>query len=501
MIKRSQINSFVSGFPDFNDNSLALNYAPRMPKAMIKETHKAVAIARKFNEEVTRPLSLKLDRKTFEDPDYFPLELVKKANEWGLYTMWIPRLFGGQGYNIPSIYNFLEEIASVDVGIANVIGVHYLGFICLMLSCNTRVIKKVTSEVVKGEKTGNPCIVSLALTEPNAGTDVEEVELSDRGSITCHAKKVKGGYIVNGTKVFISMGHLSEWTILYAFSDLKKAGDSLVVMMAKVGMKGFSFGTHENKMGQRICPASVLNFDDCFVPDDLVVFEQEKVRKFTKQPVRDIAMRHIDYFFTASRAAVGAFGIGCARGAYETALAFVSKTELDGKLMINYEWVQCRLAEMYTNARLGRLAYTDSSTASSHRGLLNLLQMKPIYYFMKYLPKICFKAMSPLLYAPLGTWLMSKWYLDWQKHEDQNLCTGLASMAKFTGTDMGVKNCQMAIEVIGVTGMRADQRIEKILRDAKLLQIYEGTNQLNRLNVFKSLIAAPACPDVKLFEE
>ena len=500
MINRSQINSFVSSFPAFNDISLALNYAPRMPRAMVKETQKVIAIARKFNEEVTRPMSLKLDRKTFEDPDYFPWELVKKANEWRLYSMWIPRLFGGQGFSITSIYYFLEEIASVDVGIANVIGVHYLGFICLLMSCNTRVIKKVVNEVLHGEKTGDPCLVSLSLTEPGAGTDIEEVDLMDKGKMSCHAKKVKGGYILNGTKVFISNGHVSNWTIVYSFADLNKAGDSMVVMMVRKGMKGLSFGTHENKMGQRICPASEVIFDDCFVPDNLVVFEPDKLRKFTKQPARDIIMRHLDYFWCGSRPGVSAFGTGAARGAYEVALEYCIGTELNGSPMVDYEWVQCRLAEMYTNAKIGRLAWIDSVTANSHRGMLKLLQMKPMYYFLKHFPRILFTTISPFLSTSLSIWFMSKYYLDLQKPEDQHLCTGIASMAKFTGTDMGVKNCQIAVELMGAAGMRSEQRIEKILRDAKLLQIYEGTNQLNRLNVFKSLIAAPACPNARLFE-
>src|SRR5208283_5278910 len=110
------------------------------------------------------------------------------------------------------------------------------------------------------------------------------------------------------------------------------------------------------------------------------------------------------------------------------------------------------------------------------------------------------KVLSPLLDMPIGTWLLSKWYLDWQKPKDQHLCTGLGSLAKFNGTDFGVRNCQMALELMGQTGMRHENGVEKILRDAKLLQIYEGTNQLNRLNVFKSLIA-PACPKAKIFED
>ena len=73
-------------------------------------------------------------------------------------------------------------------------------------------------------------------------------------------------------------------------------------------------------------------------------------------------------------------------------------------------------------------------------------------------------------------------------------------MAKFAGTDLGVKNCQMAIEIMGQNGLRQDAGVEKMLRDIKLLQIYEGTNQLNRLNAFKCLIA-PEVPQANVFDE
>ncbi|HOQ41747.1 MAG TPA: acyl-CoA dehydrogenase family protein [Smithellaceae bacterium] len=501
MLNRSEVKSFISRFPRFEDETLALYYAPRMPKAIIKETEKVVALARKFNDEVARPLCLEIDRKTHEDPDYFPLELVKKANEWGFYTLWIPKLFGGKGYNMPSLSYFLEEIGSVCVGISNVIGVHYLGMAACMMLCNTKVIKKVLSEVAEGEKAGDPCLISYAITEPGAGTDVEEVELEARGRLGCQAKKVKGGYLLNGSKVFISNGHLSKWSVVYAYTDLKRGADTKVALMVKQGMKGFSLGRHENKMGQRACPASVLNFEDCFVPDELVAVDADSIKSFTKKSPRDMNMQHIDYVFSLSRAGVGAFGIGAARGAFEAALRYANETEIDGKPMVCYEWVQCRLAEMYANVRLGRLAYNEANLANQHRGTYNLLQMKPIYYYLKYTPLPFFSTIiSPLLNTSFATWLLSKWYIDWQKPGDQHLTTGLASMAKFSCTDFGVRNCQMALELMGKTGLRQDNGAEKILRDAKLLQIYEGTNQLNRINLFKSIIA-PASPKAAFFEE
>lgn len=501
MLSRREILDRLSRFPSFEDTALSLQYAPKMPKAMVKETQEIIALARKFNEEVARPLALDLDRKTHENPDYLPWDLMEEVNRRGFYTLWVPKFFGGKGYSFPPMASFAEEVGSACLGIMNVIGVHYLGIAGLMLSYNLPLIKRVIGEVVQGEKEGKPCLIALAITEPGAGTDVEDMDLIDKGKITCHAKRVKGGYIVNGRKIFISMGHVSTWTVLYAYSDLKNPSETTVGMMVKKGMKGFSLGTHENKMGQRICPASELIFEDCFVPDDQVIIDAWTAEKFTKQRLKEISTRYSVYTLSSSRAVVGAFGTGAARGAFEQALKFADETELNGKPLINHEWVQCMLAEMYKNVMLGRLAYTEANYANCLRGSYKLLQFKPVYYYQKHMPQAYFDtAVSPLLDYKSPTWLMQKTAYDWHSATDDLCTSGWASLAKFTGADMGVRNCQIALELMGQAGLRQDSGVEKILRDAKLVQIYEGTNQLNRINLFKCLIA-PTHPKAKVFDE
>ncbi len=501
MLSNPEVSSFLSRFPRFEDTLLSLQYAPRLPRGMVKETKQVIAMARKFNDEVTRPLALQLDRKTHEDPDYLPHEIVEEASRRGFYTMWIPKLFGGRGVNMPSMSYFVEEVGSVCLGILNVIGVHYLGVAGLMSSYNTPLIKKVIREVIDGEKNGKPCLIALAITEPGAGTDVEEVDLVEKGKVTCHAERVKGGYIFNGSKIFISMGHVSTWTALYGVTDLKRASQTNVGVMVKQGMKGFTIGKHENKMGQRVCPASELIFEDCFVPDDLVLYDPERMQKYSNKPVKVLLQRYIDYIVSVTRPGVCAMGVGAARGAFEHALKFASENELNGRPMINHEWVQCWLAEMYKNVCLGRLAYIEANYANSHRGIYNLLQMKPLYYYQKYMPTAYFdKVVAPMLDKESSTALMNKLYFDWHSLDDDRCASGWASMAKFAGTDFGVRNCQMAIELMGQAGLRQDRGVEKILRDAKLIQIYEGTNQLNRLNFFKCLIA-PSVAKARVFEE
>jgi alkylation response protein AidB-like acyl-CoA dehydrogenase len=190
-----------------------------------------------------------------------------------------------------------------------------------------------------------------------------------------------------------------------------------------------------------------------------------------------------------------------ARGAFEEAVAFASETEVEGKLLINHEWAQSMLAEMHKNVALARGAYVEANYAICLCGTMKAMMAKPMYYYSKFVPQFWIdKVIAPLLQKPFMTKLARKNRFKTISEKDQQLTSGMGSMAKFAGTDAGVKNCQMALEMMGQAGLRHDRRAEKLLRDAKLLQIYEGTNQLNRLNLFKCMIARDI-PHAKVFEE
>jgi alkylation response protein AidB-like acyl-CoA dehydrogenase len=500
MLNMSQIEHFCESEPHIDDMICSLRAISRQPKKMRQETREVVALARKFNEEVVRPHAAELDRKVQENPGFLPHDFIAEANRWGLYTLWVPRIFGGKGYNLPSLSFFLEEVASACTAMANLVGVHYLGVATLIATWNTRVIQRVFNDVVAGEENGKPCLISMALTEPDAGTDVEETELMDRGRITCHAQRTAGGYVVNGSKIFISNGHLSTWHIVFSFANLAKPSANLVMLAVKTGTQRFSFGRKEKKMGQLGCPAGELIFDDCFIPDENVCLDPTQAEKLSRSRT-ETAMQLIDYVLSASRAGVGAFGTGVARGAYEAAVKFAAETEVKGDLLINHGWAQCLLSRMYRNVMTSRYAYVESNYANGMDGMYKLLQLKPLYYLMRYTPGgVMKKVVPPFLESRVGTWFMRKIHCDRQTREEIDRTSGLGSLAKFTGTDAGVINGQLALDLMGQAGLRQDRIAEKHLRDAKLMQIYEGTNQLNQLNLFKCL-AGKKFPQAKVFSD
>jgi alkylation response protein AidB-like acyl-CoA dehydrogenase len=197
---------------------------------------------------------------------------------------------------------------------------------------------------------------------------------------------------------------------------------------------------------------------------------------------------------------VGYFGMAAARSAFEEALRFTREKKINGELMINQEWCQSLLAEMYRNVAVARAACFEGIQASAQHGLWKVLNIKPLYYLTRYTPAVLLlKIFGWLSETPATTWLFRKICFDLQSDDAIDRIDGWGSVAKITGTDAGMKNCQMAVELMGQAGLRHDQRAEKMLRDVKLLQIYEGTNQINRLNVFKRLIAARSCEEACVF--
>ena len=488
MVTRKEIKALTGREPRFDDITSTIRAIGNQPKWIIKEFREVMAIARKFADEVIRPYTLELDLKLTQDPTYLPKEFIRKANEWGLYTVFLPKMFGGKGYNLSCVGVFLEELGSACLAMANLVGVHYLGYTMLTSSWDLRLLNELSLEIVNGEKNGEPCLLSLAMTEPDAGTDSQNVEVMDTGNLRCHAQKVDGGYILNGTKIFISCGHLSTWHIVHAYTDLNRASENTIMFAVKTGAEGFSFGKKEKKMGQQGCPASELIFKDCFIPDEYVCMDNRTNIKL-KRNYAGTNEQVFAYIWGASRMGVGSFGTAAARGAYEEALKFATENEVDGEPLLNHEWCQCMLAEMYRNVAVSRATYIEATQANAMHGLWKIMNVKPMYYMNKLTPGfINQKLIAWLSQKPIMTTIFRKICFDWQTDEEIDRIDGWGSLAKITGTDAGVKNCQMALDIMGQSGLRHSNRAEKILRDAKLLQIYEGTNQVNRVNVYKRMI-------------
>jgi len=468
----------------FDEGFFSLMYLQGFNQRLVNDARKAVEKNREFCINHLKPLALEVDRKHEQNPDYLPWEMVQLAAQHKRLSNYIPKYMGGSGEPMSVYGPVIEEQAATDTAFCGLLGGHGLGLVALMMTFNLKVIDQVITEIVEGEKNMNPVMLSCAITEPTAGSDVEEEELYPKARLMCQAKRVPGGALLNGRKVFISTGHFAKYHVVLMSFDPKRPMESFACFLVPTDSRGFSLGRMEHKMGQRAGPASELIFEDCFVPEERIVMAIDD--KFGLMFPGQFP-RLLKGVLGITRAAVGAWSTGTARGIAERAIKFAKTHKLKGKTMINHQWVQAHLTNMAINVFMARAVYMESYFA-------NLTNMN-----------MGFDKIPALFNNHVSAWLLSTRPYKMILHSDfmrkfflknftattasQNQRVQyMASMAKVVGSDLAMENCHLAIEMAGEAGVRHDCGMEKYFRDAKLLQIFEGTNQLNRLNIFNNYL-------------
>ena len=488
-------------FKHMNQHIPALKKIAHSDKTAINSIETAVAISRKFNAEVARPMYKQIDLEISKDPNYLPWDFVQKASDWGLYTLFIPKMMGGQGLNLIGMMPFFEELGSVCPGLALTVAAHYLGWGAMVTCWNFPITLKMSHLICKAQANGEPLLFCAAMTETDKGTDTEEMDLMEKGKPPqTIAQKVEGGYILNGRKIFITNGHYCTWHLTCAFTDRKKPVGSIITLLVHKDWKGFSYGRVENKMGQKSGIASELVFDDVFVPDEYVVTDMTALEETLDRNRHMIQQMMVDYIISTARNGVSSLGgVGAARGAYETALEYARTKIVNGIPLIKHQWAQMLLAQMYTNVNVARQAVAEAAYASGLYGMTAVMNIPLIAFYEKYLPKFAWTLISPFMATPITSWLFKKIIYYWSKWDDFQTQTVASSVAKLTASDIGVLNSQLAMELMGIDGCRHDIGAEKYLRDAKLVNIYEGTNQLQKLNIGNYRIFRNM-PEVNVFE-
>jgi acyl-CoA dehydrogenase len=348
-----------------------------------------------------------------------------------------------------------------------------------------RLFEKICRDIVEKEKSDKPPMMALAWTEPLVGSDNLQKELIPGARIGCEAKAVDGGWVLNGTKCFISSGSISAYHVAIMPVDRKRPLETITGFLVPTETKGFSFGRDEHKMGMKATPASMMIYEDCYLPDE-----------YRLTPVGGMA--NIYNVIGFGLVVVGAMAAGVARGAYERAVTFAREHKVREKLLINHEWAQIILAEMLMNVLAARAVYMDAAFCSLNCGFGQLVPPRRGGFRFKLLAEIL-----------LGTELMKKvadneerfyrmmgWAID--RFLDTPQEHGFGALAKVKCSDYAVTNSNLGIDLMGKAGLRHDYGMEKIYRDAKLLQIYEATNELNRMVLFNRLIRQEE-PGIEMF--
>jgi acyl-CoA dehydrogenase len=476
------VEDYMSGQQSFDQMYPALALLRPYQRQRIADCERVLARAREFRQEFIEPHALEIERRVMRDPSYVAEDAIRAAGERGWFSMMLPKMFGGEGLAFGANMIGMEEISAGCLGIGNLMNVHGLAVATVAATGDIRGMERVCRLLVDSEKRGKPLVLSTAITEPEAGTDVEDVELLRTAKLSCEARPVRGGYELTGRKIFISNGSIAPLHVVVMPTDRKNPVRSTFAFLVENGTPGFEIGRVERKLGQKACPAAELVFDKCFVPES------------ARLSSRPLPGRRIELVLGLTRGGVAVFGTGVARGAYERALAYARTNKLGGRWLIDQQWVQMRLSDMLRNVMIARASYVNAMLNNELFGLASLISGGKSAELMRRIPHAVFdsRAMRRLIVSDRTRKQLQasiaglpEWQLD--------AASAFGAAAKVTATDIGIENCQLALDIVGADGLRHDLGLEKLYRDAKLLQIYEGTNQLNRLELYKRAVnRAPA---------
>ncbi len=252
---------------------------------------------------------------------------------------------------------------------------------------------------------------------------------SDAGGTRTTARLEGDHYVINGTKQWITNGGEAEIYTVIAITDRSKGPRGASAFIVEKGTPGFSFGKKEKKMGIRASATRELVFEDCRVPKENLISKEGM--GFL------VAMKTLD----SSRVGVGAQGVGVAQGAFDEAVKFARQRVQFGHPVIGFQAIQHMIADMATEIEAARaLVYAAAR------------------------------------YADSGAKDVTK----------------VSSMAKLFATDVAMRVTTNSVQVMGGSGYMREYPVEKMMRDAKILQIYEGTNQIQRNVIAQNIIKEAA---------
>ncbi|HZE03885.1 MAG TPA: acyl-CoA dehydrogenase family protein, partial [Solirubrobacteraceae bacterium] len=200
--------------------------------------------ARGFADAHLRAAALEVDARAGEDPSYFDWRLVRAGGAEGMLDLLVPKQAGGAGGLAVEMSIVMEELCAACPGIANVFGAHALGIAPLLIDGPAH--WDVLREIARAGRGDEPKLMACALTEPDAGTDVEDVDLMERARIASRAQRVPGGYSLSGVKRFISNGSVARWLTVLMPVDPRRPAATWTCFLVDAESDGFSVGRVEH---------------------------------------------------------------------------------------------------------------------------------------------------------------------------------------------------------------------------------------------------------------
>ena len=369
-----------------------------------------VEVARGFAAEQLRPVSLE-----YEETEAFPWDPLREAAGLGLTCLDIPSEYGGGGVqSLLAMCEIVEELAWGDSPITQVIlqGGFFAG---PLLAMGTGEQKRRWLPRLCGPK---PVACGLAITEPGAG--------SDAASITTHARRVDGGYVLTGGKRFIGNGPVLDLCTVFATVAPGSGSRGITAFVVERGDKGFTTGPPLPKMGSRCFPAGELFFEECFLPDDRRIGEEGQ------------GFRGLMRFFDRARVQLSANSLGIGRAALEHAVAYAKERRAFDQPIHRFQAVAFRLVD-------AKMRLDQARLLSRHAARL----------------------------ADSGEPFAVE-----------------AAQAKLAASEAAMFATWAACQTLAGRGYLRDSPVQKWFREAKLDEIWDGTSDIMRVIISRGMFAS-----------
>lgn len=355
--------------------------------------------AREYADKKIIPVAAEYDEK-----EETPVELLRDMIAQGFSTMTIPEEYGGGGMDCLTACLVVEELSRGCAGIATSAAANSLAAYPILIAGTHEQKKKYLTPLSQGK------FAAFCLTEPGAG--------SDTSSISTYAREVEGGFVLNGSKCFITNGSIADIYTVFATVDPGKGARALTAFILERNFPGLTPGKKERKMGIRASDTAEVIFNDVFVPEENMLG--------AKGGGFRIAMTTLDI----SRPMVGAMALGVAVAAYERAVKYSQERVQFGKPISSFQAIQFKLADMAMKINAAR---------------------------------------------------MLVWRAAYMVDRGEKRFSGYSAMAKAYAGDVAMEVTTEALQIMGGYGYMRDYPMEKYMRDAKIMQIYEGTNEIQRM--------------------
>ena len=379
---------------------------------------------REIVEARVAPRAAEIDAKS-----EFPADVWQVFREQQLLGLGVPEAYGGAGLGYMEQALAIEEVARVDATSSLLPAVQELGLLPILLGGSEAQKKRWLPPIASGEQ-----LVAFALTEPGAG--------SDAAALRTTARRDGDHYVLSGGKRFITHGSVAHVLTVFASTDPEKGARGISAFVVESKTPGFRSVRLEDKLGIRGSPTAELVFEDCRVPAENRLGEEGDGFP--------LAMATLD----RTRAGIAAQALGIAQGALDAAVAFARERRQFGVAIGTFEGLQFMLADM-------------AMQVEAARGLV-------------YRACAALDAAEAKIAARGGQGVRA--------HRLDPATQTISAMAKCFASDAAMRVATDAVQIHGGYGFTRDYPVERMMRDAKITQIYEGTNQVQRLVIARALL-------------